>query len=165
MDTDRRDRLERLMAAYGTDIKRFCALELGDPALAEDVSQEVFLKAWKSMDRFRGESSEKTWLMRIAINTCRDWQRTGWFRFLDRRVTPEDLPLAAPDTGFEEGSVSDAVSSLPRDERDAVLLHYYENLTLEETASALGISLATVKRRLTRACDHLRPKLKGWNES
>lgn len=61
------ERLYQMMEQYGDGILRMCALYLGDSALA----QETFLKAYRSMDTFRGESSEKTWLTRIAINLCR----------------------------------------------------------------------------------------------
>ena len=90
-DAERRETLERPMLAHGTQIKRFCTLQLRDAALAEDAAQEVFVKAWKGLASFRAECGEKTWLTRIAVNTCRDYQRTGWFRFMDRSLTPEEL--------------------------------------------------------------------------
>ena len=85
---DAEKRLEALMNAYGTQLKRLCCLYLRDAALAEDAVQETFLKAWRAMGKFRGECSEKTWLTRIAVNVCRDMQRTAWFRRLDRRIVP-----------------------------------------------------------------------------
>ena len=59
----------QLMNEYGTDIRRLCLCLLNDPFLAEDAAQETFFKAWKSLAGFRGESSRKTWLCRIAVNT------------------------------------------------------------------------------------------------
>ncbi|MBO5501664.1 MAG: sigma-70 family RNA polymerase sigma factor, partial [Clostridia bacterium] len=76
------------MNQYGDAILRFCTLQLRDVKLAEDAAQDVFIKAWKAMDGFQGRSSEKTWLYRIAINTCRDYQRTGWFRWMVKK-TPD----------------------------------------------------------------------------
>ena len=94
-DTEHQEELEYLMNHYGDEIMRFCTLQLKDPFQAEDAAQDTFIKAWKALDTFRNDSSEKTWLIRIAVNTCRDYQRTGWFRHMDRRITPEDLPERA----------------------------------------------------------------------
>ena len=69
---DRQAALERLMAQYGTALLRMCCLYLRDYSLAEDAVQETFLKAYARLDTFRGDCSEQTWLMKIAINTCRD---------------------------------------------------------------------------------------------
>ncbi len=72
-DTGRSEELERLMDWYGDEIKRFCTLQLKDSFQAEDAAQDTFVKAWKALDTFRNDSSEKTWLIRIAVNTCRDY--------------------------------------------------------------------------------------------
>jgi RNA polymerase sigma-70 factor (ECF subfamily) len=77
-------RIEELIDLYGDGILRLCILYLGDRHLAEDAFQETFVKAWKKRDDFRGDSSVKTWLTRIAINTCRDLLRSGWFRTMRR---------------------------------------------------------------------------------
>ena len=69
-----------LMTTYGTDIKRLCLCLLNDAYLAEDAAQETFFKAWKHYAGFRGDCSEKTWLSRIAVNTCRSMQRGSWFK-------------------------------------------------------------------------------------
>ena len=164
METQSAERLEYLMHAYGTDIKRFCTVQLRDAALAEDAAQEVFLKAWRALETFRGESSEKTWLIRIALNTCRDYQRTGWFRFMDRKVTPDSLPEQSADFSFKDGTVSGEIAALPPKLKVVILLRYYEGLNLQESADALNVSLATVKRRLKKANQILRRNLKGWYE-
>ena len=164
MEAQFAERLESLMHAYGTDIKRFCTLQLRDAALAEDATQDVFVKAWKALGTFRNESSEKTWLIRIALNTCRDYQRTGWFRFMDRRVTPEDLPEVSVDFSFEDGTVAGEIASLPSRLKAVILLRYYEGMSLRETADALNVSIATVKRRQEKANQILRRNLKGWYE-
>lgn len=67
--------LNRLVERYQTDLLRMCYLNLRDAELARDAVQETFLKAYRSMEHFRGDCQEKTWLMRIAINTCRDMRR------------------------------------------------------------------------------------------
>ena len=73
--------LERLMREYGDSVFRMCYLYLKDYYLAEDATQETFIKAMKSYDSFLHNSNEKTWLIRIAINSCKNIMRTKWFRF------------------------------------------------------------------------------------
>ena len=73
-DVSREQELARLVDAYQSSLRRMCCAILRDRTLAEDAVQETFLKAYKALDTFRKESSEKTWLMRIAINTCRDFR-------------------------------------------------------------------------------------------
>ena len=161
-DTERTAALERLMAAYGDGIKRFCALQLCDRFQAEDAAQDTFVKAWKALDRFRNESSEKTWLMKIAAHVCRDYQRTGWFRHVERRFTAEEMPERAADAPFPDGDVSRAVAALPARLRTAVLLRYYQALPVRDVAEALGVSHATAKRMLKKANGLLRERLEGW---
>ncbi|MBR3763958.1 MAG: sigma-70 family RNA polymerase sigma factor [Clostridia bacterium] len=157
---DAEKRLEALMNAYGTQLKRLCCLYLRDAALAEDAVQETFLKAWRAMGKFRGECSEKTWLTRIAVNVCRDMQRTAWFRRLDRRIVPEELPLTAPEP--DDPALAEAIMALPARDREVILLRYYEQLPPEAIARLLRIPLNTVKSRLARAKKKLRQTLEGW---
>ena len=62
---------------------------------AEDAVQETFLKVYRSMGTFRGNCSEKTWIMKIAMHACYDINRSGWFRLINRRITPDMLPEPA----------------------------------------------------------------------
>ena len=161
-DTGRSEELENLMELYGDEIKRFCTLQLRDPFQAEDAAQDTFVKAWKALDTFRNESSQKTWLMHIALNTCRDYQRTGWFRHTDRRVTPEDLPEQGQEAVLPDGEISRAIMSLPYRLRQFILLRYFDGLSLNETATAAGVSLATAKRQISKANQLLHDRLEGW---
>ena len=161
-DTGYSEELENLMEQYGDEIKRFCTLQLRDPFQAEDAAQDTFVKAWRALDTFRNESSQKTWLMHIAVNTCRDYQRTGWFRHMDRRIVPEDLPEQSREDEVPDGEVTEAIRSLPARLRTMILLRYYEGLSLKETAAAAGISLATAKRQISKANQLLHERLEGW---
>ena len=161
-DTGYSEELENLMEQYGDEIKRFCTLQLRDPFQAEDAAQDTFVKAWKALDKFGDESSQKTWLMRIAVNTCRDYQRTGWFRHTDRRVTPEDLPEQGQEAVLPDGEISRAIMSLPYRLRQFILLRYFDGLSLNETATAAGVSLATAKRQISKANQLLHDRLEGW---
>ena len=88
------DRPEDLMRRYGDALVRMCCLYLNDASLAQDAAQDTFIKAWRNLGQFRGECDERTWLMRIAINTCRDYHRTAWLRHVDRGTPLEALPEA-----------------------------------------------------------------------
>ena len=88
-----REQLSRLIRTYEKDLLRLCCIYMKDVTLAEDAVQETFIKAYKSMDAFRGDSSARTWLIRIAINTCRDMRRGSWLRNRERTVDWERLQV------------------------------------------------------------------------
>ena len=158
-DNSREQELVRLVQVYQTSLRRMCYAILRDQQQAEDAVQDTFLKAYKSLETFRGESSEKTWLMRIAINTCRDYRRSAWFRYLDRRITPEDLVMATTPLEEENAELTAAIMRLPHKLQVATLLHYYQNMTTREIADALQIPQSTVSTRLIRARTKLREYL------
>ena len=151
-------RIEELIDLYGDGILRLCILYLGDRHLAEDAFQETFLKAYKGYEAFRGESQERTWLMSIAINVCRDMNRSAWLRHIDRRVTPEDVPLPAPQDE-EALALAEAIRRLPNRHRDVILLYYYQDMTIKEVAEALHAAPSTILKRLNQAKDKLKTLL------
>ena len=159
---DRDAMLQALMNKYGTALVRLCYAWLGDAALAEDAVQESFVKAWKHLDRFRGESAQKTWLTRIAINTCKDMRRTRWFRHLLDGGQDALAAVAAPQRAEADDTVSRAIASLPMKDRQVVLLHYYQGLTLEEIGKVLGLGVPAINSRLFRARSKLSDMLRGW---
>ena len=160
-DSIREERLSRLMAQYKTDLLRMCYVYLQDASLAEDAVQETFVKAYKYMDSFRAESSEKTWLMRIAINACKDLRRASWFRFVDRNVTLESIPAPKQELSNEDESLMIEIMKLPRKLMVVVLLYYYQEMSVKEIAASLGIAASTVSTRLKRARGKLRVALEG----
>ena len=152
--------LERLIQENGVSLKRLCYLYLHDEAMAEDAVQETFLKVYRSLKDFRGEAGEKTWLTRIAINTCKDTLRSGWFRHMDRRVTAETLPARQEADPYHR-EVAAAVMNLPRKLREVILLYYYSGLNTLEIAETLKISQPAVTGRLKRARERLKTDLGG----
>ena len=152
--------LERLVRENQVSLKRLCYLYLHDQAMAEDAVQETFLKVYRSLKDFRGEASEKTYLTRIAINTCKDMLRTGWFRHIDRRVTAEELPSRQEADPYHR-EVAAAVMNLPRKLREVILLYYYRGLNMQEIAEVLNITQPAVTGRLKRAREKLKTELKG----
>lgn len=161
-DSAREKELERLMALYEDSLLRMCFLYLRDQSLAEDALQETFLKAYRSMHTFRGASGEKTWLMRIAINTCKDMRRLSWFRRVDLRTALEDLPEGSyPFTPQDDWLVRE-IMGLSSRYREVVLLRYYQNMPVAEVAKALGIPASTAYARLKKAQGILKRELERW---
>ena len=158
-DESPKQRLTRLVRQYQTDLLRICYIQLHDTALAEDAVQETYLKAYRSMPAFRGDCSEKTWLMRIAVNVCRDMRRSAWFRYVDRRVTLDHLPDPVEPVSDASIALMQEIMRLPQKYREAVLLYYYEAMTTDEIAQALGIAKSTVSARLEQGRQALRKAL------
>jgi len=157
----RDETLRRLMAVYEIPIRRMCWMYLKDAELAADAVQETFLKAYLALDQFRGESSEKTWLMRIAVNVCHSMRRSGWLRFIDRRVDMEKLPEPAVNADYSMTELTADIMRLPQKQLDVVLLHDYQGFTVREIGEMLGIPYQTVTSRLNSAHKKLRIELKG----
>lgn len=162
----REQRLEAWVRDYGTSILRTCFVCLSDVKEAEDAMQETFLKAWRAMDRFEGRAgaSEKTWLTHIAINVCRDVQRSRWFRHIDRSRALEDVPQGMVSAMPEERALLLDIMRLPERYRQPILLYYYQDMTLEEIAQVLGAGKSTIHNRLRKAEKLLRLSLtgEGW---
>ena len=158
---DRNQRLEQLVDRYQEQVMRMCFLYLCDKTLAEDAMQETFLKVYRALDTFRGEASEKTWIMRIAIRTCYDMNHSGWFRVFNRQVTPDMVPETA--VPFEESDdvLMNAVIRLPIRLREVILLYYYQHMNVNETAESLGISQSSVSGRLKRGRERLKAMMEG----
>ena len=153
-DERRAAELSRLMAAYEKDILKLCCLYLRDAGMAEDAAQETFFKAYRALDRFRGECADKTWLVRILINECKGVLRTRG------RCVPleQDADEAAPET---DGELYAALAALDEKYRLPVTLHYIEGFRTSEIAGMMRLPEGTVKTRLRRAREILRKELEG----
>ena len=160
---DHEQRLRQWIEAYSDTILRTCYLYLSDQEQAKDATQDTWIKAWRHMDDFerRGITHEKAWLLRIAINICKDYRRTAWFRHIDRRQALEELPPRLVAVEPEDHSLTMMVMELPDRYKQVILLYYFQGLTMQETADALRISQATVHRRLKKAEAFLRVSLTG----
>lgn len=156
-------KLEAWLTEYGDAVLRMCYLYLGDRAVAEDALQDTFVKVWRGMDSFEGRdgSSPKTWILRIAINTCKDYKRTAWLRHVDRSRAIEDLPLAFHGVTEESRTLFLDVMRLPDKLKQVILLHYFHDMTMLETAEALGLSRTAVQNRLKKAYVLLRYEPEG----
>ena len=153
------DELNRLVAEYQKTLLHMCSFWLKDALQAEDAVQEVYIKAYKALPGFRHECSEKTWLMRIAANVCRDMQKSRWSRFVNRSVDIANLPEPAYEMIGHDDEVIQAVQALPAQLREVILLHFWQLMSLTEIAVILNTSLSTVSRRLKDAKKRLRIQL------
>ena len=155
------ERISRMIKTYEKDLLRLCCVYLKDSSMAEDAVQETFLKAYKNLHSFRGESSEKTWLIRIAINVCKDMQRTAWFRIIGRMVNLDDVQIPQVQEHDVKSAVVAEIMRLPKKLKEVVLLYYYEDMNQSEIAEILNVSITTVHRRLEKARALLKDMLEG----
>ncbi len=148
---------------------------MGDRDEALDLSQEVFLRVFRTLHTFRGQAALKTWIYRIAINQARNRQR--WWR---RRRRSDQVQLEhhvlehgelrqfgdgdAPDRAFARKQMAArlwaALDALPFDQRTVIVLREIDGLSYEEIAESLNVAIGTVKSRLTRARQTLRRELR-----
>ena len=146
---------EEVYQTYGPALYRFCLLQMKNRADAEDVLQEVFVKRLYQSPPFESQEHERLWLLRVALNQCRDeWKKS-------RRT---ELPLDAAALVAEpreERALLEQVAALPEKLRTVIHLHYYEGYTAEETARLLGVTVPAVKMRLKRGREALRVR---WEE-
>ena len=140
--------LNRLVEQYQTPLRRMCFIMLRDEELAKDAVQETFLKVYKNIDVFRGD-------------TCRDVKRSAWFRHLDRRITLEDLPEPSVQPAESAVELTMEIMRLPRKFREIILLYFYQQMTTREIAEILRIPQSTVATRLKKAREKLRVSLEG----
>lgn len=160
-DSFREDRLDQMIGQYGKALLRLCCVYLRDASLAGDAVQETFLRAYKHMDSFKGESSEKTWLFAIAVNVCRDIRKSAWFRYIDRSVDVDALEIPVDTVSENSVSLLQDVMRLPHRYMEVVMLYYYADLKMKEIADMLGVSEATVSKRLLKARHMLRDDMEG----
>ncbi len=159
--------IEQLMRSYGNDVLQTAYSYVKDVHIAEDLFQEVFIKVYKMIGTFRGESSIKTWILRIAANTCKDYLKSAYSRkvvpmmeFAEEAITSEDdyEEVESEDTAQ---AVKNAVMQLPENHREVVMMVYYQEMSLDEAATVLEVPVGTVKSRLARAREKLKEKLEG----
>jgi RNA polymerase sigma-70 factor (ECF subfamily) len=148
---------------------------LGDHNEALDLSQEVFLRVFRTIHQFRGQSALRTWIYRIVVNQARNRQR--WWRrrhrsqqisledhIRDHGDPPEVNNGAAPDRMFGQKQLAErigvALEQLPFDQKTALVLREIDGLSYEEIGFSLGIAVGTVKSRLARAREALRAQLR-----
>lgn len=170
---------DKLVLKYKDKVFNLCYRFLGNYEEADDCAQEVFIKVYRSLEKFRVESAFSTWLYRIAVNTCKNKVKSLSYRYSKKMVRLDD-PKESEENSYlteigdeslspvselerkEKGLlIQEAIDSLPEEKRTLVVLRDIEGLTYEEIAKITDGNLGTVKSGLARARQELREKLKG----
>lgn len=154
-----RAEIAELYAAHGYGLFRRCYSWLGDQAGAQDAVQEVFVRALRAGEGFRGEASVKTWLSRIADHHCLDLLRRE--RRSPVALGVEPPPWIGDDDGEAIADVRRLMDGLPRADRRLAILYYVDRLTQNEIAGELGVSRRTVNKRLRDLGERMRAALGG----
>ncbi|HNX61001.1 MAG TPA: RNA polymerase sigma factor [Candidatus Limiplasma sp.] len=155
---------EGLYEKYATDVLRVCYFYLGDRQKAEDVCQDVFIRLMTNAPDLE-EGHEKAWLLKVALNRCRDLWRGSWARRVVLGSPVFEL-IPAPDDSErrdEEDALMKAIYQLPASFREVVLLHYYQNYGITEISKITGLPEGTISSRLSRGRKKLESILQGGN--
>lgn len=160
---------ESLMTAYENRIYLLALRSTGSEQDAADITQEVFLRAWKNLDSFRGDSSLSTWLYRVTSNLCVDFARKKAAEGMPTSIDDEESPaadladasrMAQPEAAAENSELREelqfALAQLSEEHRRVVLLRDVAGMTYTDIARTLGLEEGTVKSRLARARASLR---------
>ncbi|MET3195648.1 sigma-70 family RNA polymerase sigma factor [Bacillus sp. OAE603] len=157
--------INNLIDTYSQKVYLIAFSYVKDKGVAEDISQEVFLKCYKSLENFRGDASIKTWIYRITVNTAKDYLKKNssmllnfpnlFFESRRKGESTEDIYLKNSQNEY----LIQIVHSLPVKYREVIILHYFHELKIEEMGDALDTNINTVKTRLARGRSMLRKKL------
>jgi len=166
---------DALVLKYQHKVVKLVMRYVRNPAEAEDVAQEAFIKAYRALPQFRGESAFYTWLYRIAINTAKnavvsrdrspvefdlDSQNTDEAYDMQGRLKDSETPEGLVLTDEIRSTVNSAIDALPEDLRTAIVLRELEGLSYEEIAAAMGCPVGTVRSRIFRAREAIDRRLR-----
>jgi RNA polymerase sigma-70 factor (ECF subfamily) len=166
---------EEIVLKYQDKIYDLCRHMLQNAHDAEDAAQDVFVKAYQNLNRFKPEASLLTWLYRIAINTCIDYRRKPFFESLFKTSKEGDVfavdqlsDSPSPERLYESKQISHAIQlalgRLSEKLRTVIVLKEIEGLSYEEIAEILEVSIGTVKSRISRAREELKELLINFRE-
>jgi RNA polymerase sigma-70 factor (ECF subfamily) len=156
VDEERRAAFDALVEHRATTLLRTAYLLTGDWGLAEDLLQTALAKTYLRWHRLRDPEAGEAYVRRVLVSTCGKWRRRKWRGEVPTDVLPERLdadPYADADL---RDALCRALASLPAPQRAVLVLRYFDDLTEEQVATALGCSLGTVKSRAARALAALR---------
>lgn len=156
--------LHQLVQEHALSIKKMIYLYVNDAMETEDILQDVFISCYQNLDTFKNSSSYKTWLIRIAINKCKDYHKRWSIRSIFYRpiVGRSDHEESAEQTLLTKETTDEMMLTLSRltpKLKEVLILYYYEELKMEEIADILEINVNTVKSRLLRAKAKLKKEI------
>ncbi|WP_430178121.1 sigma-70 family RNA polymerase sigma factor [Peribacillus simplex] len=159
--------LDEIMSLYGQDILQLVYSYVKDTVVAEDLTQEIFIKCYKGLPAYNQQSNIRTWLWRIAINHCKDYWKSWYFRKVspaedEQEWTSTDNVEEAVIQQDEDRQLAVAVMELPIQYREVIYLHYFQEMKLKEISEVTGVKLGTVKTRMRQAKKRLKTY---WEES
>lgn len=152
---------EALYEKYAADVLRVSYFYLGDRQQAEDVTQDVFVRLLTNAPELV-PGKEKAWLLKVALNRCRDLWRAAWVKRVVLGSPAMELAPApgSMDDGLEKQELMESIRRLPADFRDVILLHYYQGYGISEIAEMLKVPEGTISSRLSRGRKRLEEILK-----
>lgn len=155
--------IEELYDQYAHLVYRRCLALLGNPAEAEDALQEVFIRALKALDTFRGESSPMTWLYRICTNHCLNVIR-GSKRRREKISRQAEQSVVAPGPSGQRmediAAVRELLPAFDRRVQEIAVLYYVDGMNLDEVAQEMSMSVPTVRKRLRKFVEKAKRMLK-----
>jgi RNA polymerase sigma factor (sigma-70 family) len=157
--------IEQLMDLYAEKVYLLAYSFVNDRGLAEDISQEVFLKVYKYLDSFRGEAALRSWIYRITVNTSKDILKKKSMKqlLLESSYLENFKKTESAETSFLKADRNEqllqSILTLPMKYRAVIVLHYFYDVKINELSSVLDLNINTVKTRLSRGRDILRRKL------
>ncbi|MGD7054168.1 sigma-70 family RNA polymerase sigma factor [Sutcliffiella horikoshii] len=160
---DKEQLIQELMNENGDAVLHLVFTYVKNKTIAEDLTQEIFIKCYEKLEQFNHQSSIKTWLYRVASNHCKDYLKSWHYRklLLNEKIL-NYIPSKAKDVEVEviakseEARLTNAVMELPIQYREVVILHYYEELHLSEISAITSVNINTLKTRLKRAREILK---------
>ncbi len=163
---DREKLIEQLMDQYGQSLLYLTYSYVGKRELAEDLTQEIFVKCYQKLEQYQKKSSIKAWIWRIAINHCKDYLRSWHHKHIivsEEQV--RDIPSQEKEVEnqviqrYEDAELVRTVMSLPDTYREVVYLYYFEELPIKAISHLTSVNQNTIKTRLKRAKEILKESL------
>ncbi|MDQ0216107.1 RNA polymerase sigma-70 factor (ECF subfamily) [Oikeobacillus pervagus] len=167
VEADDRDLLlDQIMTEYGQGILELVYSYVKNQMVAEDLTQEIFVKCYRSLHTFEKKSNIKTWLWRIAINHCKDYLKSWHYRNIEM-MDADDMTFVLREEDVavqvvkqdEKQIIMQAILQLPVKYRELIYFHYYEDLSFKEIEQITSVKQNTIKTRIRRAKELLKEQL------
>ncbi len=163
---DKEDLIDEIMNKYGQEVLQLVYSYVNNKEVAEDLTQDIFVKCYKSLHTYKGNSNLKTWLWRIAINHCKDYLKSWYnkkvivteddFTYMEsQKESVEQIVIQSA----EDSRLASAVMNLPIKYREVIYLFYYEELSIKEIVIVIDVKENTIKTRLKKAKELLKKGL------